>query len=634
SLTAGAYTVTVTDNNGCTRTASATITQPAVLTANITASTNILCNGATTGSATVTAGGGVAPYTYSWSPSGGTAATASGLAAGAYTVTVTGVGGCTATASVTLTQPAALTSSITASTNISCNGGNNGSATVTAGGGSAPYTYSWSPSGGTAATASGLTAGAYTVTVTDNNGCTRTSSVTLTQPAALTATMGAPTNVTCNGGNNGAVSVTVGGGSVPYSYNWSPAPGAGQGTAAISSLTAGAYTVTVTDNNGCTQTASATITQPALLTATISSSTNVTCNGLSNGSATVNAGGGVAPYTYSWSPSGGTGLTASNLAAGNYSVTVTDNNGCASIANITITQPTVITLATSSVNTNCGAATGSVDVVAGGGAGGYSYSWNTAPVQTTATATNLASGNYTVTVTDASGCTATATQAVNNNAAPTIAEVVGSHIDVNCFGGSTGAAEVTVAGGQAPLVISWSPSGGSAATASGLAAGTYTVTVTDDNNCQASVNIIIAQPAALVANASVLTNVSCNGGTNGSVTVLASGGTGALGYSWNSVPVQTTATATNLPAGPYTVTITDANGCTITASATVTQPAVLTAISGAPGNITCLGANNGTASVVAGGGTLPYSYNWSPAPGGGQGTASVTGLSAGAYTVT
>ncbi len=165
---------TVTDNNGCTATASVTITQPTLLTATMGAPTNDKCNGGNTGSATVTGGGGTPGYTYNWTPNGGAGATGTGLTAGTYTATVTDANGCTATASVTITQPTPVTATIGVVTNVSCNGGNNGSATVTAGGGTPGYTYAWTPIGGNTTTGTGFSAGTYTVTITDANGCTGT----------------------------------------------------------------------------------------------------------------------------------------------------------------------------------------------------------------------------------------------------------------------------------------------------------------------------------------------------------------------------------------------------------------------------------------------------------------------------
>ncbi|MHA3790013.1 Ig-like domain-containing protein, partial [Flavobacterium hauense] len=278
--------------------------------------TNLTCNGGDNATATVSVTGGVGDYTYSWSPSGGTAATASGLTAGNYTVTVTDENGCEAEETFTITQPDAL--SITPSqTNVTCNGGDNATATVAVTGGTGDYVYLWSPTGGTAATASGLSAGEYTVTVTDENDCEAIQSFTITQPDAISIT---PTqeNVSCNGISNGSATVAVSGGTGEYTYLWSPTGGT---AATASGLLAGEYTVTVTDENDCEAIQSFTITQPDAISITPTQE-NVSCNGISNGSATVAVSGGTGEYTYLWSPTGGTAATASGLLAGEYTVTV------------------------------------------------------------------------------------------------------------------------------------------------------------------------------------------------------------------------------------------------------------------------------------------------------------------------
>ncbi|TPE42396.1 Ig-like domain-containing protein [Pontibacter mangrovi] len=225
---------------------------------------------------------------------------------------------------------------ISSSENVSCNGGSNGSATVSASGGAGPYTYSWSPSGGAGATASGLSAGYYAATVTDANGQEASVQVLISQPAALYASVSSQTNVACNGGTNGAATVTAAGGTAPYKYSWSN----GASTPSATGLLAGNYTVTITDANNCVATASVTITQPAALYASVAT-TSVTTVGGRDGEATVTATGGTGAYTYRWSPSGGVGATASGLTAGTYSVTVTDANDCAVTQTVTIQEPTV-----------------------------------------------------------------------------------------------------------------------------------------------------------------------------------------------------------------------------------------------------------------------------------------------------
>ncbi|ADY52972.1 Fibronectin type III domain protein [Pseudopedobacter saltans DSM 12145] len=624
-LTAGTYTCTITDAINCQIQKSFTINQPAsALDATIT-KTDVSCNGASNGTATVVPTGGTSGYTYSWAPSGGTAATASGLAVGTYTCTITDANNCQITRSITITQPTALNTTAGSKTDVSCNGGSNGTATVSPTGGTPGYTYSWAPRGGTAATATGLSVGTYTVTVTDANGCTGTKSFTITQPTALNTTAGSKTDVSCNGGSNGTATVSPTGGTPSYTYSWAPSGGT---AATATGLSAGTYTVTVTDANGCTGTKTFTITQPTALNTTAGSKTDVSCNGGSNGTATVSPTGGTPGYTYSWAPRGGTAATATGLSAGTYTVTVTDANGCMGTKSFTITQPTALnTTAGSKTDVSCnGGSNGTATVSPTGGTPGYTYSW--APSGgTAATATGLSAGTYTVTVTDANGCTGTKTFTITQPTA--LNTTAGSKTDVSCNGASNGTATVSPTGGTPGYTYSWAPSGGTAATATGLSAGTYTVTVTDANGCIGTKSFTITQPTALNTTAGSKTDVSCNGGSNGSATVYPTGGTPGYTYSW-APSGGTAATATGLSAGTYTVTVTDANGCIGTKTFTITQPTALDATISKT-DVSNNGGSNGTATVTPSGGTGLYTYSWSPLGGTG---ATATGLSEGNYTVT
>jgi large repetitive protein len=619
TITAGTYTVTVTTNTGCTSTASVVITQPALLTASMGAPTNPLCNGET-GSATVTATGGTLPYIYAWTGGGGAAATAT-VPAGNYTVTVTDANGCTSTASVDITQPALLTATMGAPTDPACNGGT-GSATVSATGGTVPYTYAWTPSGGSAATATGLAIGTYTATITDNHGCASSVTVTITQPTAITTTTSF-TPASCNLAN-GSATVTPNNGTVPYTYAWGTAPV--QTTATAGGISAGTYSVVVTDNHGCSVTTSVTVTQPSAVTATITALTYPLCNG-GTGTATVTATGGTLPYTYGWDPTLQTTATANGLSAGTYTVAVSDNNGCVSTTTAVITQPILLTATTSMTQATCGNSNGTATVTASGGTGAYNYTWNP-PVGNTATVNGLSADTYTVTVTDANGCTATSSIIVTSTPPITISTTVVNN--VSCFGGDNGSATANGAGGTGPYQYGWLTTPPQLTqTANGLSAGTYSVGTEDANGCTATTTVTITQPTALSTTTS-FTQASCNL-FNGSATVTPAGGTGPYAYDWGIAPPQTTATALGVSAGTYTVLVTDANGCTITASVTVTQPSAVTAYMCGSTGISCNGGDNGTATACASGGTGPYGYTWS-GPGGDDATG--TGFSAGTYTVT
>lgn len=623
NLSAGTYTVTVTDSSGCQDTASITITQPTALAATITASNISPCYGDSNGSAKVNVTGGTPTYTYSWSPKGGTGATASNLSAGSYTVNVTDAHNCTISATVNITEPPAINVTISSHHNDACHGDNNGAAVAFASGGTPSYNYLWS-NGQTTKSSTSLTSGIYTITVTDANGCKASDTVVITQPAALVVTNTIVSEVLCFGQSNGQASASASGGTGPYSYSWNTTPK--QTGPNATGLSAGTYVVTATDSNGCKGTDTVIISQPALLTATTTVSSDVSCKGDSNGSAAANATGGTAPYSYTWS-NGNTSATISNLSAGTYTVNITDFNGCNTTASVTITQPANALSATisSASGVSCnGGNNGNATVTPGGGTGPYKYSWSNG--NATASDSNLVAGTYTVIITDAHGCTATAMATITQPTA--LVASLGSGSNVSCYGGSNGSATVVVTGGTSPYKYSWT-GGSSSATASGLSAGSYTVTVTDSNGCSSSSTVTITQPGQLVASITSTSNVSCNGGNNGSATVSASGGTPSYAYAWSSG--SSSVSASNLSAGTYTIVVKDANGCSATASVTITEPAPLsTTFSPAPPS--CNGMSNGSATASPTGGTAPYVYLWSTVPA--QSSQTASGLSAGTYSVT
>ncbi|RDI14638.1 SprB-like repeat protein, partial [Flavobacterium sp. AG291] len=590
---------------------------PAIVTS-VGNQVNVLCHGSTTGSATVNVTGGTGTYTYSWNTTPvQTTATATGLAAGTYTVTVTDATLCFKTQSFTITEPSVLTASAGTQVNVLCRGNATGTATVNVTGGNGAYSYSWNTTPvQTTATATGLAAGNYTVTVTDANLCTTTQGFTITQPtAALVATAGTQVDVLCNGNATGEATVTATGGTGAYTYSWNTTPV--QTTATATALAAGTYIATVTDANLCTATQSFTITEPAVLTATAGTQVDVLCNGNATGEATVNVTGGTGTYTYSWDTTPvQTTATASNLSAGTYIATVTDANNCTATQSFTITEPIVLTAsAGTQVNVLChGNATGEATVTATGGTGAYTYSWNTTPVQTTATAAGLAAGTYIATVTDANNCTATQSFTITEPATALTASA-GTQVDVLCHGNATGEATVTATGGTGSYSYSWNTTPvQTTATASNLTAGNYTATVTDANGCTATQSFTITEPVSALALTpnTTQTDILCNGQATGSATVAVTGGTGSYTYLWSNGA--TTNTITGLLAGTYTVDVTDANGCVLSNSFTITEPIALTATVDSQTNVLCYGDTTGSATVAVTGGTGAYTYSWDTTP--------------------
>jgi hypothetical protein len=634
-LGAGTYMLTATDANGCTGHVSVTITEPTSAPAITLAShTGVLCHGGATGTATANAAtGGTAPYTYAWTPSGGATPTATGLSAGVYTITARDAHGCTATALATITQPAAVPAvTISSSTNVLCHGASTGTATAgTPTGGTAPFTYAWTPTGGTSLTASSLSTGTYTITATDANGCAARNSVFITQPASgPSITMSASTAVLCHGGATGtATANTPTGGTGPYTYAWAPTGGT---NLTASGLSTGTYTITAHDAHGCTATNSVVISQPAAVALTMSSSTNILCYGSSNGSATAGVPtGGTAPFTYAWTPSGGTSRSATGLASGPYTVTTRDAHGCSATATVTITEPAAAVAISMSGATNvlCHGGTNGVAIshAATGGTSPYTYAWSPTG-GTSLTASSLSTGTYTITAKDVHSCSATATVTITQPATA-LAVTVSGTTEALCHGNVNGTATANIpTGGTAPYTYAWTPSGGTSHIASGLGAGTYTVTAKDAHNCTATAAAVVAQPTVLGITMSSHTEVLCYGGTTGTATAnIATGGTSPYTYAW-SPSGGTSHIASSLRMGTYTVTATDAHSCVATTTVTITQPAEALYDS-----VASLTYTPGKGTVVVGvkGGVLPYSYTWNPNV---SHSADAIGIAGGTYTIT
>lgn len=596
ALAAGTYTLTVTDRAGCSAVDSFEITQPDSLLVSFTG-TDVSCNGGNDGTATASVTGGTAPYSYSWSNSA-TTSTVSGLTAGTYTLVVTDDNGCTVSATYSVAEPTLVAASATI-TNVSCYGGSDGEIDLVLSGGISPYDVTWSngPSaiGTTTTTNSALTAGVYTVTITDQNSCELVETYTVTQPDSIVFAS-TVTDVACYGDSTGAVNLTVTGGTTAYTFAWSN----GDATEDLTNVPAGTYDLTLTDNNSCTATYSVTVGQPDSINAQ-SAVTDVTCNGGSNGAISLSVTGGVSPYTYAWS-NGSTSTVLNGLVADTYTVSVTDANGCVTTADITVDEPDALVADATPVDVACyGASTGGATLVVTGGTAPYTYLWSNFTTQQDLT--GVPAGFYTVIVTDANSCITTDTVTVSQNDALAIADTIAN---VSCYGGSDGEIALTVTGGVAPYTYVWSNTG-STATLSGLTAGTYDVTVTDDLGCTITGSYTVTQPDTLTATA-VITDVTCAGNANGAIDVTVAGGTSPFTFAWSNAG--NTEDLSGLEGGTYTLTLTDANGCSMIDSFTVAEPDTLMSSTSGVG-ITCFGFGNGTASVTVTGGTAPYTYFWS-----------------------
>ena len=573
NLPAGTYTVYVTDStNGCVTISPYIVVDPGVILLT-TSVDSVSCTGGTDGSLSVAATGGNLGYNYQWDLAAGgqVTDTATNLTAGTYTVTVTDIKGCDSDTSILLEEPNELLITSIWSDSISCNGLANGSASAIPSGGNAGYTYQWDlfAGGQTSDTATNLSPGTYIVTITDSKGCFKDTTITISEPDILAVDSAYQDSVSCNGLANGrAVIDSVSGGNGIYSYAWDIAAG-GQTTDTASNLTAGIYTVRVSDQKGCFEDTSITVFEPSAISADTTVQDSVSCNGLANGSASVLGQGGNGIYSYAWNIAAGSQLndTAINLAAGNYIVTITDQKGCFKDTSVTVLEPIILTFDTAyqdSVSCN-GLADGLATVSVSGANGGFTYLWDaTAASQTTAIASNLTAGTFRVVVSDQNNCLDSVDITVFE---PNSISIYTSNDSVSCYGLADGSSWVdSITGGNGSFTYQWDANANNQQTdtASNLTAGTFNVTVTDQNNCSLDSNVVILQPDSLTVDTVSTTDPYCPSANDGSINLAINGGSLPITTSWTNVANTFTSTdqdISNLFIGTYIVTVTDNNGC-------------------------------------------------------------------------
>jgi len=607
-LTPGLYRLTVTDNNGCSVTGQRNITQPTALATSMTSS-NATSFGGTDGKAKVTATGGKAPYTYLWSD-GTTKDSIVNKPKGTYYVTVCDANLCCKSDSVFISDPPPIILTFTHSNNL-CSNDSNAIATVSAVGGILPYTFTWN-NGVVNDTITGLKAGTYTVTVADSAGITVSGNVVIAEPTPISITIDS-VSILCRGGNNGSLQAIVSGGIPGYFYAWTGGTTANPKTG----LTSGMYVVTVTDANNCTTSVSANLSQPDSLIATITSTVPTSCFGASDGQATVQATGGTPNYTYAWSTGSSISSSATDLPAGNWTVTVTDANNCTTTTNLTVTEPAQIQLTVTPISASCQVSSdGGAQANIVGGTPNYIYEWDgTVGVNPTS---GLLAGSHSVTVTDANGCSVSTNYIIDTvyvlhaSATPT---------NASCATSNDGSALVT-ANGTPGYTYLWDGSAGSNPQ-TGLSTGTHTVSVTDSKGCATTTSFVVDTDYVLHPIATP-TNASCATSNDGSAVITANGTPGYT-YSWDGT-VGSNPQA-GLSAGLHSVSVTDSKGCVATTTFTVDTNYVLHATV-TPTNASCATSGDGSAFVVTNG-TPGNTYVWD----GNVGPNPITNLATGTHDV-
>lgn len=601
NLYSGNYSIIVKDANGCTAAAAASVNNANGPLVNATPSVNVSCNGGSNGSININANGGTGILQYSIDNGVSFIGTNAfnNLMAGSYEIVVQDVNGCNASATVEITQPDPVL--FNTNTSIATCGNNNGAIEITGNGGTGTLQYSID-SGATFHNSilfNNLASGNYDVVVQDANGCQSAGIAVVGSGPSPVISATQSSNVTCFGYTNGVIDITANGGSGQLQYSIDGGT-TYQLSAIFDSLSAGNYTIVVLDTNGCTAVTPMQIIQPDGIVLN-TSAVDVNCFAGNDGIATVNVTGGSQPFSYIWS-SGAVDSVATNLAAGNYTVTVTDANLCTSQLNAVVNEPAVLSVQAASANVACyGGSNGSASVNVSGGTAPYTYLWSNSIVQHNIN--GLTAGNYSVLITDGNGCAVVELFSITQPIAITASSSVSA---VNCFGGSNGTMAVSPQGGIAPYIYQWSSVSGSDSIAYNLSTGSYTVTITDANGCTLSVTDDVVSPSLLSVNTNP-TDVSCNGQNNGSVTAVAAGGVAPYTYLWSNSA--TTASISNLSGGVYKLTVTDFNTCLTQKTSVVAEPQPLVPL--ALGATTICISQSANISASATGGTSPYYYTWS-----------------------
>jgi gliding motility-associated-like protein len=556
SLQAGEYTLTVTDDNGCLISETFTLTQPDALIAEIT-SGNVLCKGGDDGYISVEVSGGIKPYSYNWS-NGHTEKSHEQLIAGTYNITITDANGCELNESVQITEPSENLTLSQSITDISCYGNSDGEIQVNPLGGTSPYSFKWYDSESnvlneTGSLLSNAPAGDYRVTVTDDNGCVRTLESVINQPEPISHSFDVE-DVLCKGLSEGQITLNVQGGTSPYSYLWSN----GSETQNISDIPAGEYSVTVTDANNCKQEFETEVSEPKNEFTVQTEVSDVLCYGETTGSIKANPDGGVSPYTFSWS-NGSSAQNLTNIAAGSYTLTAVDNNGCTYFSGAVVSQPDEPLTAVSEVSPiSCyGYNDGAVYLELSGGTLPYELNWdnNTHVLnENQQSLEKLEPGFLNITLSDANKCSDTYSFYIES---PDPVSIELNSSLVSCYEGSDAILTADIQGGTEPYNYEWS-NGSRDEMLENIPAGNYGLELTDANGCVYTAAKEVLSYSEIKTDYEVIPP-SCKDINDGSVLLNPIGGAGEYSYNWSDG--QQTQNAHNLEPGIHSVTITDENNC-------------------------------------------------------------------------
>lgn len=602
-LNGGNQFVHIIDKNGCDLFASAYIKEPLEkLHIAQLQTTDALCFGASNGKATVVPTGGTPPYSN---------INFSGLIAGNHTATITDAKGCKTSQSYKIGQPDKITGK-TVVDPVKCFGDNSGFAQLTPNGGTPPFSYSWS-NGSFTDFADNLKAGTHSVTIKDANNCIGVHTFNVSQPSAPLNFMGVTKNVSCKGGADGSIGLTVTGGTKPYSYEWYNKLNVlyvGSDKSGFYGLKADKYTGLVTDKNGCKFAKEFTITEPEFAIKTEGSvPKNVSCFGGNDGAVNLLPFGGTKPYSFQWS-NGANNEDPSGLVAGNYKVTITDAKSCKFYDSFNLTQPErALSINLEQLGVDCsGSGDGYAKVLAYGGTPPYKYEWSTGAK--TDSVSKLIGGNYTVSITDSKDCKQFLNVIIDEPKDIRINAIVDS---VTCYGFNNGVVTLEVTEGTPPYKVSFGDSTFSKFSNSNsfilknLDQGRYKYSIVDANGCQKYDSVAVYQPDTLELKLDTFPAL-CYGSAEGKIISTVKGGTKPYTYLWSNE--KTTPDIDNLTSEFYKLTVTDRNNCVIIGQAFISHPPQIE-VEGSVTDVSCKDQKDGSIEIEVEGGVEDYSYLWS-----------------------
>ncbi len=638
-LSPGNHKIYIKNASNCVWQEDVHILEPNDLVFSAIQTEQILCHGDSSASISLSlsGGAGTVELSYNGSTFGTFQSLFEDLAPGNHHFTVRDTNGCEESDSVVVTEPSAMTGIASILSHVSCFGGNDGVITIVANGGTPPYSYTYDGgiSYGASSSNNLMSAGSHSIMIKDANNCIYDlGNWVVQEPDELTITDLNTVNVSCDGSEDGAIFLTASGGVEPYQFSLDGSTY--KFGSAFNNLAPGNYTGWVKDAKGCiSSSGSITVGAPSSLSAYIVTIHNVTCFGGTNGGATINIQGGTPPYTYKLGTRTTVGYSIQNSPAGTFAPVVTDANGCSlTMSPITIIQPSELTINTNAQDfPNCNEGqSGSIEALVNGGTPPYHFLHNGDSVGTSTLIEGLGVGSHTITVVDAEGCVVSANPVTFMG--PSLISIDDIKItEPDCFGGLS---TIIVTPGGNTSGVSYSIDGVNFQFSNlfeNLTAGTYTVTAMNANNCQASVEITISQPADLQVDVEVSEYQSCLGNDPATVTLTAFGGTPPYAYRIGISGFQANGVFNNLDAGTYNFTIIDSKGCSeFITDININDYAPMQMSAFVDEHVDCFAGNNGRIVGVVNNGTPPFTYTLSGV--GSQSSGVFDNLPIGDYTLT